>query len=154
MKAFGFVSYQLLVVAIAMAFGWFANETYYSFMPLKSIASPSDWVNSGNLYYDGNLTCFDFGDAYWVTIEDTHSMEPTISSKSNVIKKTVNPELIKVGDIISFKRLINGTNTLVLHRVIEIQGKQFITKGDNVRWPDEEPVDYSQVTGVVEAIIY
>ncbi len=59
------------------------------------------------------------------------SMRPMLEPGDLIISKDVNPEEVKVGDVITYKV---GTNTLVTHRVIEItreDGKPaFQTRGD------------------------
>lgn len=73
------------------------------------------------------------------------SMEKTISVGDIVILKKCKPVDIEVGDIIQYQK----DNFTVVHRVIskyEEQGKKlFITKGDNNRMPDKEPVSETQV---------
>jgi len=61
------------------------------------------------------------------------SMEPTLNIGELVVIRKINPDLIKVGDIVVYHDPYN--NLRVVHRVVEIEhigGKRyFITKGDN-----------------------
>ena len=72
------------------------------------------------------------------------SMEPTFSKGDLVVIKGVDPEDVKVGDIIVYYNPFR--HIPVVHRVVaieEIDGKRyFITKGDNDRtnpYPDQDP---------------
>ena len=64
-------------------------------------------------------------------VVESGSMEPTIETGSlSFINKKFKYENIKEQDIISFK-LSSGNNSVrVMHRVIEVTDKGFITKGD------------------------
>ena len=85
----------------------------------------------------------------------TESMKPSYPVGTVVITRKVDPEALKIGDIISFfsqdPAILNLPNT---HRIyaIEKQGDgtlQFITKGDNNPVPDTYPVDSNRIIGVV-----
>lgn len=74
------------------------------------------------------------------------SMEPEISVGAIVYAKEIEPEELKVGDILTYR--INES-TMVTHRIVEIDTteKQFITKGDANDVIDGNPVTYDQVVG-------
>lgn len=76
------------------------------------------------------------------------SMEPEISVGSIVFTKEADPELLKVGDIVTYR--LSG-NTMVTHRVIENDktAKQLITQGDANETADASPVTYENVVGKV-----
>jgi signal peptidase len=65
----------------------------------------------------------------------TDSMYPVIQSGDIIICKTVDPEEVQVGDVISFFDPAGNGSTIVTHRVIEVtqQSDQIAwrTKGDN-----------------------
>lgn len=79
------------------------------------------------------------------------SMEPAHKTGSLIYARDTDPLELEVGDVITFQS--PGTETIVTHRVIEIQGegydKQFITKGDANAEADMKPVPVSNVTGKV-----
>lgn len=81
-------------------------------------------------------------------VVQTGSMEETILVGDLVISKTVDPAILKKGDIISFK----VGNSVITHRIIELTQEKgapaFITKGDANNIEDETPVTYSQVEGI------
>lgn len=82
------------------------------------------------------------------------SMEDTIPESSYILVRTVDPENVEVGDVITFRStnpILNGSfNT---HRVTEVIGdhESFITKGDNPVTnpiPDVEPVPAENVVAL------
>ncbi len=78
----------------------------------------------------------------------TESMEPEYPVGSVIYVKEIDPEQIKVGDVITFS-LGTGAKEALTHRVEEIRTKeqQFITKGDANKIADIEPVSFSSVIG-------
>lgn len=73
------------------------------------------------------------------------SMEPTLQSGDLVIViKRVSLRDIEVGDIVVYRR----GGTLIIHRVIRIEGDTLITKGDN-NWLPDPPVKFQSVIGKV-----
>lgn len=84
----------------------------------------------------------------------TSSMQPAISESTCIITKEVPKESLKVGDIITFVSedpdIYGYYNTHRIYEIIEEDGEiKYITKGDANPVPDEQPVSYSQVTGVL-----
>ena len=86
----------------------------------------------------------------------TGSMKPTYDVDSLIVVKKVDPETIKVNDVISFYSqdpvLDGAVNT---HRVVEIleeeQGRVFVTKGDNNNVTDAYNVESEYLIGKVVA---
>jgi len=76
----------------------------------------------------------------------TGSMEPAIPVGSVVVIKPVNPETLKVGDIICFK-VSESTTITVTHRIINVTTEGFITKGDANEDPDQWIVKRENVIG-------
>jgi signal peptidase I len=77
------------------------------------------------------------------------SMEPKIAVGGLVVIRPVDPQLLKTGDVISFK--LPNISTPICHRVIEIDetadGRVFHTKGDANEEADLNPVPASAVLG-------
>ena len=75
-------------------------------------------------------------------------MEPTYSVGDLIYVKEVDPELIQVGDPITF--VLNEDLVVATHRVIEIDGenRRFYTKGDANDTADAAPVHYNNLIGV------
>lgn len=72
----------------------------------------------------------------------SQSMEPTINPGSIVITRDINPDDVRVGDIVMYQR----GRTHVLHRVIEKRPDgTFIFKGDHNNTPDPDPVQARQI---------
>jgi len=80
------------------------------------------------------------------------SMEPAIPVGSVVVIKPVDPETLKVGDILCFK-IETESPTTVTHRIINITSQGFITKGDANEDPDTWIVKKENVVGKVIATI-
>jgi len=76
----------------------------------------------------------------------TGSMEPAIPVGSVVVIKPVDPENLKIGDIICFK-LSESAITSVTHRIFNITDEGFITKGDANNAPDQWIVKKENVIG-------
>jgi len=74
----------------------------------------------------------------------TGSMEPAIPVGSVVVIKPVDPETLKIGDIICFQL---SEPTSITHRIINITDEGFITKGDANEDPDQWIVKKENVIG-------
>jgi signal peptidase len=83
------------------------------------------------------------GDTYYEPVY-TGSMEPAIPVGGIVVIKPVDPETLKIGDIICF-RLSEPTS--ITHRIINITDEGFITKGDANEDPDQWIVKKENVIG-------
>lgn len=82
------------------------------------------------------------------------SMIPVLNVGDVVIVGKVQPNMIKIGDVIEYKRKESNDQVIsVLHRVIEINGtgdnKTFITKGDANNAADPAPVPPANVVGKI-----
>ena len=79
------------------------------------------------------------------------SMKPFFSKGDLVIDKTVDPDTLEVGDVITFWTVIQGERALNTHRIIQIDDngtfRNFITKGDNNSIEDGLTVHESEVVG-------
>ena len=79
------------------------------------------------------------------------SMEPELKTGSLVVTRSVEPEAIAVGDIITFRPTTNG-KTLITHRVIGIghsSSLYFETKGDANEDPDPFTVPARNLVGKI-----
>lgn len=81
----------------------------------------------------------------------TGSMEPEIPVGSIVYVKSIAPEELQEKDIIAFYGG-RDTNAIITHRVVKnnVISGQLTTKGDANKTEDMNPVDYSDVIGIVE----
>lgn len=80
------------------------------------------------------------------------SMEPTIKTGSLVIDKT--ESVYQIDDIVTFKNPNNLTETIT-HRIYDISGNTYITKGDANNASDKDKITESQIIGeVIFAIPY
>jgi signal peptidase I len=101
-----------------------------------------------------------FAGGYRPLIVLSGSMVPKMPVGSVVISKSVDPTVIKVGDIITFtqRSALRGSNEpFVSHRVVHVlnqaTGLSFVTKGDANNTTDSAPVLASQVVGRVILIL-
>lgn len=78
------------------------------------------------------------------------SMSPQYKVGDMIYIRSVSPESIEEGDVISFK--IGDTQTVVTHRVVAVNREErtFTTKGDANNTVDGQPVRYENVLGVVK----
>ncbi|MEH7384677.1 signal peptidase I [Bacillus sp. JJ1521] len=78
----------------------------------------------------------------------TGSMEPLLHPGDVIVAKPINPNKVKVNDVITYR---NSQNTLVTHRIIEIVDKEgdnfFQTKGDANNVKDEGLIAHEQLVG-------
>lgn len=73
------------------------------------------------------------------------SMEPKIQTGSIIfIQQFEKDEILTEGDVITF---LTEEDILVTHRIIEINGNEFITKGDNNNGNDIKPVLSQNIIG-------
>lgn len=77
------------------------------------------------------------------------SMEPEIHKGDIILTKVVDPETLRVDDVIAFR---DAENTVTTHRIIDIVEESgveyFITKGDNNSTQDRNLVEKSDVEGI------
>ncbi len=87
----------------------------------------------------------------------TDSMYPEIEAGDLIINKTIEPEEVKVGDVISFFDPAGNGTTIVTHRVIEITSENgeiaFRTKGDYNNTEDKLPVPGEDLVGIYQSRI-
>lgn len=93
----------------------------------------------------------------------TDSMKGEFDKDALVIAKvpTKNSDILdlKVGDIISFKAMINGQAAINTHRIIainnpgDIENIRFITKGDNTPGPDSDLIEAGEVLAIYQTSI-
>ena len=76
------------------------------------------------------------------------SMEPKYSIGSLLYVKNVEPEDIKVGDVITY--IMNEQLDICTHRVVDISedSSLFYTKGDANNTADQTPVHYKNLIGI------
>jgi signal peptidase len=80
----------------------------------------------------------------------TSSMEPGLPPGTLIIVKPVEPDDIKIGDVVTYQ-IRSGEPDVITHRVIGIDAlgaeKRFIFQGDNNAAPDAELVRAVQIQG-------
>ena len=76
------------------------------------------------------------------------SMYPVIQKGDMIFVKPIEPEMIKVGNIITFT--LTNTNIVVTHRVsrIEAEEQQLYTIGDGNNGEDPDPVLFANIIGI------
>lgn len=78
----------------------------------------------------------------------TGSMTPAYSVGGVVYVKETDASDIRIGDVITF-RMGTDTDYVMTHRVVEMDGSFFVTKGDANNTVDPEPVSYDRLIGKV-----
>lgn len=76
------------------------------------------------------------------------SMWPTLKRGDLVVVKGIDESAVSVGDIVVYE---SGTGTMVIHRVITVDGQTLVTQGDANGEPDE-PIALADVAGVVPVL--
>lgn len=82
----------------------------------------------------------------------TGSMTPTYSIGGVVYVKEADASDIRIGDVITY-RMGTDTEYVMTHRVVEMDGSFFVTKGDANETVDPEPVAYNRLIGKVVLFI-
>ncbi len=78
------------------------------------------------------------------------SMQPSISDGDVlVVSSNVDTANLKVGDVISYRHVVDGRSLIFTHRIVGVDSEGFRTKGDNLDVPDNYVVRSSDVVGVV-----
>lgn len=77
----------------------------------------------------------------------TGSMSPTIDPGSLIIVKGLDKEDIKVNDVVTI--VSEETKSVITHRIVEVNGENYITKGDANNTVDSFKVNYEMVVGKV-----
>jgi len=81
----------------------------------------------------------------------TDSMVPTFNVGDLLIDKKVNTDTLKVGDVITYKEVVNNVQILNTHRIVKIFTDaglvSYVTKGDHEKDQDIMPVRQSDVVG-------
>lgn len=83
------------------------------------------------------------------------SMFPYIEAGDLIICKQADPENVKVGDVISFFDPASNENSVVTHRVVEIQTQDdgslaWVTRGDANNADDSNPVPAKNLVGIYQ----
>ncbi|AEA47307.1 signal peptidase I [Archaeoglobus veneficus] len=86
--------------------------------------------------------------ARFLTVTGT-SMEPAITQNDIVLVLPVNSDEIKAGKVIVYRHEVDGKTYQFVHRVVEVNGKSLLTKGDSLSTVDNYVVRSDDVVGVV-----
>lgn len=116
----------------------------------------SDRISDSHVLVDADKLTI-FGEFEWSQYQNTNSMLPLLDYGSNGIYLPVNISTpLYIGDVVSYK--LEGHNHSIVHRIVDIgwdgEGKYYITKGDNVRYPDPFKVRKDQILRVMVGIIW
>jgi len=88
-------------------------------------------------------------DGYYSSVILSGSMEPTIPVGSIVVVGRVDPDDVKVSDIIVFQRSKSKTLHRVIDKIVENDSYYFKTKGDANEDPDPWLVQPEQIQGAL-----
>jgi len=144
----GFLSNSLLSIAQNAEIPFSIGKTAERY-------SPSDRISENDIEVYDNKIVINLQDATWAKYADTNSMDPVLDKGANGIEiKPSFESQLKIGDIISYK---SGSG-LIVHRITKTgydkDGWYAITKGDNNAIEDPAKVRFSQINGVLVALIY
>lgn len=99
-----------------------------------AVLATAAWMSFGPRQLGGSMT--------YVTTFGT-SMEPVLHRGDLVLVRPASE--YRVGDIVAYRS--SQLRTLVLHRIVGLQGDRFVFKGDNNSWLDVERPDRSDLLG-------
>ncbi|PIZ50990.1 hypothetical protein COY27_05025 [Candidatus Woesearchaeota archaeon CG_4_10_14_0_2_um_filter_33_13] len=121
----------------------------------QEISSPSDWVKNDQIKVYKDKVILEVKKATWASFTDTNSMDPLFDKDSNALEIVPEKEEdVNVGDIVAYQTAYG----VIVHRVVEKgedeDGVYFLVKGDNNQIKDPFKVRFSDIKGVVIAIIY
>ncbi len=169
-----------LVIVLAVALGWIGHSLYLDFFASEEenvlvpgqdgvlekvnnfltfssaeIMSPNDHITEEQIRVYDDRVILDVDDPVWSSFTDTNSMDPLLDSGANGIEIKPQSEAdIHIGDVISYK----SGKGVVIHRVIGIEkdeeGIYYIVKGDNNPIADKDKVRFSDVQGILVAVVY
>ncbi len=119
------------------------------------IMSPEDHISEEQIRVYDDRVVLEINDPVWSSFTNTNSMDPLLDIGANGIEiKPQSEEDIHVGDVISYKT----ENGVVIHRVIEIgydeEGIYYMMKGDNNPIADKDKVRFSDLQGILVAVVY
>ena len=167
-------------ILLAVLFGWVAHSMYIDYatpqrenplVPGKSsiltkvnsmltfssaeIMSPQDHISESSIHVTDAGVVLEIENPIWSSFTDTNSMDPLLDVGTNgieIIPTSVDD--IHLGDIISYQ----SGDDIVIHRVIAIysdeQGIYYTTKGDNNPIADNVRVRFSDIKGILVAVVY
>lgn len=148
----------IIILISGIALGWMLREAYAA---QAGGCDPADRLASTDIAVyqtETRISTASMGRrTAFYNFADTHSMQPAIGHNANTIEFVpISPADIRKCDIIT----VNTTSQKMpnAHRVMDIgqdeSGTYYVTKGDNNIFADPERVRFSQVEGVVFAIVY
>jgi len=158
-------TYIFITLFLALALGYVLSLSFspvqypllqYTSGDLEASSTPSDWISENQIKVFEDKVELDIKNPQWVTFTPTNSMTPLLDDKSHAIEiMPDNEDQINVGDVVAYER---DNGDVILHRVVEIgfdsKGKFFRFQGDNVPYRDPGKIRFSQIRGVVVAVIY
>ncbi len=121
----------------------------------REVPSPGDWIREEQIKVYPDKVVLDISNAVWVGFTDTNSMDPFLDENSHGLEvKPSSAEEIQAGDIISYRTPYG----VFVHRVIDIgkdgNGVYYIVKGDNNATADPFNVRFTDIEGVLVAVVY
>lgn len=96
---------------------------------------------------------FGLGGMWNIYTNVSTSMEPSIKKGDLVVVHKKNMLTYQVGDIVSYNGNYQGDNAIITHRISQIGGNVYITKGDNNPRPDSQALLPRNIIGKVVLVI-
>lgn len=144
---------SILLILLSLTF--FALTSSGNITSAMEVRSPGNWIDEEQIRVYQSQIILDIPNATWASFTDTNSMDPFIDAGSNAIEiMPDSADEIEVGDVISYDSPVG----IIIHRVIEKNsdkdGIYYFVKGDNNPLRDPIKVRFSDIRGVVVAVIY
>ncbi len=149
----------LFAIALFAVIATVYSAVSYTTVDTKAdLASPKDRVDVDDiLVYNGKVVLNGLDNVHIGVFTNTKSMDPVFDTEANTIEiRPSSFDELEIGDIVSYHS--NIADSIVIHRIIgfgeDKDGRYAILKGDNNSSQDPEKVRFSQIKGVVVAVVY
>ena len=128
------------------------NFTTTTKIPDEIMENNPALISSENIIIDGNKIIITLDNSSLSTFAATSSMLPTLNHNTKAIE--IPPVNLNIGDIISYRQ----GEDVIIHRIVDIgqdvDGKYYITKGDNNNVVDPNKIRDNNIKGKVVVVIY
>ncbi len=160
-----FINILMIIILCVTCFSAGANlqkytgqKVYYDW--LSKIADQKkqvpDRISSDQIFVDNEKVTIK-GNFTWAEFTNTDSMLPLLDYGSNGIEMIVDKDTeLFIGDVVAYQS--EGVEGMIVHRIIDSKndtyGEYYITKGDNLRYPDPIRVRKIDIKRVLVGVIW
>jgi len=146
-------AFIFIIIAIGLFFGGYYYSQYYQKVPSQCytnlkpssffVGKPLSTTAQGEVIISSNNK-----EIFTIQTSDSGSMLPSVPDWAVIVYIKPTEDTLRVGDIIYIKK------ANLLHRLVRIDGEEYITKGDNNAIEDKEKWRFKDIEGQVVGILY